>query len=261
MPDMMTTALILVGAAVLVLCVLLLFRYQHRRSLRQRFGPEYDHTLEAAGDRRAAERELEHRLDHMKQVKLRDLDPRERRDLASRWRGIQVDFVDHPEDAVETADRLVTEAMRLRGYPDGDFDQRLADASVTHPHLAADYRDARRIAEANRRRSANTEDLRRAMVCYRSIFQALLGIDEVGPDTTTAPARQQVRRCGVRTGRASPSNAARSSRRRRGAATCRRASRSATAARRPTRRARGRRSRCGRRRPARRSRASASTHR
>ena len=194
MNDMLTIALILLGAALLVLLVLMVRRSQHRRGLQQRFGPEYDHAVKTTGDRRAAERELEQRLQHFKQAKLRDLEPGERRDLASRWRGIQVDFVDNPEDAVETADKLVTEAMRLRGYPEGNFDQRLADASVEHPQLAGDYREARRLAELNRRRGASTEDLRLAMVHYRSIFQALLGIEEVGADTAKAAARQEVRR-------------------------------------------------------------------
>ena len=194
MNDMLTIALILLGAALLVLLVLMVRRSQHRRGLQQRFGPEYDHAVKTTGDRRAAERELEQRLQHFKQAKPRDLEPGERRDLASRWRGIQVDFVDNPEDAVETADKLVTEAMRLRGYPEGNFDQRLADASVEHPQLAGDYREARRLAELNRRRGASTEDLRLAMVHYRSIFQALLGIEEVGADTAKAAARQEVRR-------------------------------------------------------------------
>ena len=194
MPDTMTLTLILLGAALLVLSVLLVWRWQHRRTLRQRFGPEYDHAVQTAGDRRAAEKDLEHRLEHFQQAKLRDLDPREKRDLASRWRGIQVDFVDNPEDAVETADKLVTEAMRLRGYPEGNFDQRLADASVEHPQLAGDYREARRLAELNRRRGASTEDLRLAMVHYRSIFQALLGLEHVGTDAAAAAPRREVRR-------------------------------------------------------------------
>ena len=194
MPDTMTIALILVAAAVLLLGVLLVRRWQQRRDLQQRFGPEYDRAVQTTGDRKVAEKELSHRLEHFKQAKLRDLDASDKRDLAARWRGIQVDFVDHPEEAVETADRLVTEAMRLRGYPEGDFDQRLADASVEHPHLANDYREARRLAEMNRRRGASTEDLRLAMVHYRSIFQALLGIEEVGADTAKAAARQEVRR-------------------------------------------------------------------
>jgi hypothetical protein len=195
MPDTLTIALILLAAALLVLGGLAVWRWQHRRSLRQRFGPEYERAVETTGNRRAAEKDLEHRLEHFQQAKLRDLDPREKRDLASRWRGIQVDFVDHPEEAVETADQLVTEAMRRRGYPEGNFEQRLADASVEHPHVANDYREARRLAETNRRGGASTEDLRQAMVCYRNLFEALLGIDEVGPiDAAATAPRREVRR-------------------------------------------------------------------
>jgi hypothetical protein len=195
MTDITTIVILVITVAVIAVGALLLMQWQKRRALRQRFGPEYDHTVKTTGDRKLAERELRHRIQHVKEAHLRELEPREKRDLASRWRGIQVDFVDNPEDAVETADRLVTEAMRLRGYPEGNFEQRVADASVEHPHLASDYREARRLAETNRRGGASTEDLRRAMVCYRSIFQALLGHDEVGPveSTATAPRREMRR--------------------------------------------------------------------
>jgi hypothetical protein len=195
MPDTLTITLLVVAAVVIVLCSLLLWRWQHRRMLRQRFGSEYDRSVETLGDRRLAERDLEKRLDHFKEIELRDLDDGERRELARRWRAVQVDFVDRPKQAVESADRLVTETMRLRGYPEERFEQRLADASVAHPEVAADYREARRVAELSRQGKAETEDLRRAMVCYRNLFQALLGIEEVPPtDVVPAAPRPEVSR-------------------------------------------------------------------
>jgi hypothetical protein len=130
----------------------------------------------------------------LKDVELRELDAKEKRELAERWRGIQVDFVDRPKQAVEAADKLVTETMRRCGYPEGDFPQRLADASVEHPDVANDYREARRIAELNRQRGASTEALRQAMVCYRNLFQALLGVEEALPLDSGVTAREgQVR--------------------------------------------------------------------
>jgi hypothetical protein len=179
-------ALLVVGVVIAALGGLMAWRSSQRRSLRQQFGPEYDRAVEVAGDRRAAEKDLQQRMAHLKGVELRELPPEEKRELATEWRKVQVDFVDRPQQAVEAADKLVTETMRRRGYPDGDFQQRLADASVEHPHVANDYRQARRIAELNRTGSASTEDLRRAMVCYRSLFQALLGIDETPPLDATA---------------------------------------------------------------------------
>src|SRR5207245_523828 len=105
---------------------------------------------------------------------------------ATRWRHLQIEFVDRPRQAVEGADKLVTAVMRAEGYPEGDFDQRLADASVDHPQVISDYRTARRIADRSRAGEATTEELRRSLVLYRSLFQELLGIDEVPPVEASA---------------------------------------------------------------------------
>jgi hypothetical protein len=55
-----------------------------------------------------------------------------------------------------------------------DFDQRAADLSVHHGRVIENYRAAREIAERHRRGAASTEELRRAMVHYRELFQDLL---------------------------------------------------------------------------------------
>jgi len=65
--------------------------------------------------------------------------------------------------------------MKTRGYPVSDFDQRAADISVDHPRVVENYREAKRIALANERGEASTEELRRAMVLYRALFEELLG--------------------------------------------------------------------------------------
>jgi len=175
-----TYLLIAVLAAVIVLLLAwALVRWSRSRSLRKQFGPEYDHTVHATGDRAAAERELEHRRKVVAKADLRELDPTERREFAERWRRLQIEFVDRPRQAVEGADTLVTEVMRAKRYPEGDFENRLAAASVEHPTVVSDYRDARAIAERSRRGEATTEEMRRSLVCYRNLFQELLGIDEV----------------------------------------------------------------------------------
>jgi hypothetical protein len=68
----------------------------------------------------------------------------------------------------------VAEVMRARGYPIEDFEQRSADISVDHPQLVDDYRAAHAISLANDNGVATTEDLRQAMVHYRSLFDELL---------------------------------------------------------------------------------------
>jgi hypothetical protein len=181
MLDNTTLLFLLAGLAVLLALLLgvALFRAARRRDLQRSFGPEYAHAVDATGSRTAAERELGERRKRVEHYPLRELAHDERRDLGARWRALQVDFVDRPKQAVEGADRLVAEAMSLRGYPPADFDQRLADTSVSYPEMAADYRDARAVAEHSRQGLGTTEDLRRAMVCYRNLFTALLGPEEV----------------------------------------------------------------------------------
>jgi hypothetical protein len=93
------------------------------------------------------------------------------------WRRVQSRFVDDPQGAVSEADRLVGEVMHARGYPVGDFEQRVADISVDHPEVVMNYRAARDIAEVHARGQATTEDLRQAMVHYRALFSDLLQTD------------------------------------------------------------------------------------
>jgi len=82
--------------------------------------------------------------------------------------------VDAPSTAVADADRLVAVVMEARGYPMGDFEQQTADISVDHPNVVSNYRSAHDIAVRYSRGDADTEDLRNAMVHYRSLFEDLL---------------------------------------------------------------------------------------
>ncbi len=153
-----------------------------RRSdhLRSRFGPEYERTLRASGDRRRAEHELERREKRVERLHIHPLSPRHRDQFVAAWRNDQARFVDDPSGAVTEADRLVQEVMKTRGYPISDFERRVEDISVDHPHLVQNYRAARDLAERNRRGEANTEELRKALVYYRALFEELLEAQEVG---------------------------------------------------------------------------------
>jgi len=59
-----------------------------------------------------------------------------------------------------------------------DFEQRAADISVDHPAVVENYREGHSIALRNAQGSASTEDLRRAMIHYRALFEALVGQSE-----------------------------------------------------------------------------------
>ena len=168
--------------AVIILAGIVAWLVLDRRKsvrLRSRFGPEYDRTLQEHGDRRRAEHELERREHRVERLHIHALSLAEHDRYMAAWRIDQARFVDDPAGAVTEADRLVQEVMKARGYPVADFDQRVEDISVDHPHLVQNYRAARELVARHRRGEANTEDLRRALVYYRGLFDELLEVQEV----------------------------------------------------------------------------------
>jgi hypothetical protein len=162
--------LILVFAAVAWLVI----RKRRSQQLRQRFGPEYDRVVRKEGDVGRGEGVLEWRAKRIEKINIRPLSPPIRSDFANRWTNVQSQFVDDPKGAVSRADGLVNEVMQARGYPMGDFEQKAADISVDHPVVVESYRAAHDIALRHGRGQASTEDLRKAMVHYRSLFAELL---------------------------------------------------------------------------------------
>jgi hypothetical protein len=87
--------------------------------------------------------------------------------------------VDSPKGAVADADDLVSTVMIARGYPVSEFDQRAADISVDHPRVVENYRSAHEIALRVGKDQATTEDLRTAMVHYRSLFEELVQVPTI----------------------------------------------------------------------------------
>ena len=151
--------------------------YQRKRrstQLRRRFGPEYDRVLREKGDVRKAEGVLEWRARKREQLRIVPLSPAVRTDFANRWTRVQSLFVDDPKAAVTEADLLISELMHARGYPVAEFDQQADIISVDHPVVAQNYRAAHDVALRHSQGQASTEDLRTAMVHYRTIFNELL---------------------------------------------------------------------------------------
>jgi hypothetical protein len=110
----------LVGMGVVILVLgLAAWAYTSRRrrvNLRERFGPEYERTVEAVGPARAAS-VLQERADRVSRFNLRKLTQDQADAFAREWRRIQARFVDDPDGAVLEADQLVTQVMAARGYP------------------------------------------------------------------------------------------------------------------------------------------------
>jgi FtsZ-interacting cell division protein ZipA len=172
------TILLVVLVAVILIAVVSFFLSRKRRSqrLRDRFGPEYDRVLKREGEVRRAEGVLEMRAKRRDKLEIRPLSSSARSDFSERWQTVQSQFVDDPKGSVSRADQLVNELMQARGYPMSDFEQRSADVSVDYPLVVENYRVAHDIALRHNRGQASTEDLRKAMVHYRSLFDELLEV-------------------------------------------------------------------------------------
>jgi len=163
---------------VIAVGVLILLGRRRSAALRQEFGSQYRRAVGEFGDKRKAEAELAAREEHVHSLNIRALTPEEESRFVHSWRKAKARFVDEPSQAAADARILVNELMQTRGYPVGDFEQRAADISVDHPEVVSKYRAAREIAQRNNAAKATTEDIRQAMVNYRSLFKELLGTAE-----------------------------------------------------------------------------------
>ena len=150
-------------------------RRRRSEQFQDHFGPEYDHTVQTMGDEKKAQTELVEREKHVEALDIRPLSDSERERYTADWTAVQSKFVDEPGQAIVEADRLIMEVMQVRAYPVSDFEQRAADISVSYPTLVSNYRAAREISIKNKQHQANTEELRQAMIYYRSLVDELLG--------------------------------------------------------------------------------------
>jgi hypothetical protein len=183
---MSTIGWIIVAAAIVIVVIVAMFLIarisssRRRTHLQEQFGPEYDRTVDEAGSRREAERELAERERRHEELDLKPLSSGARTRFTEEWTGVQQRFLDDPEGAASQAERLVRRVMDERGYPpeDGTMD-RAAIVSVDHPDVVDRYRhgcetlDARTTGQEER-----TENLRHAMVDFRAVLESLLETDD-----------------------------------------------------------------------------------
>lgn len=184
--------IIVIILAIIVLGVIWRIAMRGRQSerLHESFGPEYDRTVSRHQNRDRAEAELLERKERVDALDIRPLAPADRSRFADAWRATQARFVDKPVEATAAADRLVTDLLRVRGYPISEFDQRADDISVHHPNVVANYRAAHATSLASEQGQASTEDLRAAMLHYRTLFDELL--EDSGTLHTQTPERTEV---------------------------------------------------------------------
>jgi hypothetical protein len=175
-----TNAQLISAAAVFIfLVVVAVVGFIHHRrtrthALRNRFGSEYDRAVLEHGSSGKAEARLADRETRVDALKIRELGSTEKERFIVEWQTVQSRFVDHPKTAVTEADDLIAALLEARGYPKDNFEQRAADVSVTYPRVMENYRVAHAIAVRPGRAEASTEELRTAMIQYRTIFDELV---------------------------------------------------------------------------------------
>jgi hypothetical protein len=182
--DASTTQItIVVAVAVIVVVGIVAWFFNRRRRterLRTQFGSaEYARAVKEGGGQRKAEAVLDERADRVEALHIQELSQGDRTRFVDSWAKVQARFVDSPGGAVMDADRLLGDVMSTRGYPVGDFEQRAADISVDHPLVLENYRAAHGSALLQTQGRASTEDLRQAMIHYRTLFEELVAEPEM----------------------------------------------------------------------------------
>ncbi|MEX5632386.1 hypothetical protein [Parafrankia sp. FMc2] len=151
--------------------------------LRNRFGPEYDRTLQETGDRRGTERRLASIARRRDSLDIRPLTSDRRAALRTEWATLQALFVDEPATATTRADGLVTTALRERGYPTDDRDETASLLAVDDPAAASRYRSVPGPARAGSTGPGTgtaTDTARPPSAATQSV------VDRAGPDDTDA---------------------------------------------------------------------------
>jgi hypothetical protein len=186
-------AAVAIVALIIVVAAWAVSQRLRRDRLKKRFGPEYERVVARTRSPRKAEAMLQARARRVAGLHIRPLAPGDAERFAGQWRELQRRFVDTPDAAVSQADALVSDVLRARGYPVGDFEQRTEDISVDHPHAVSHYRSARDLARRHARGEANTEDLRQALVHYRALFDELLDLKSSEPTEAVHEVREFAR--------------------------------------------------------------------
>jgi hypothetical protein len=178
--DRSTWVVVGVVMAVVLLTGWAVLRRAPAGRLHRRYGPEYERLVRSTGHPRQAAALLADRARRRDAVEVHPLTPAARAVFVDEWRAVQARFVDQPDGAVGEADALIARLMQARGYPVQDFERRAELISVDHPDVVEDFRTAHAIHVQNTQRLASTDDLRRALLLYRSLLDELLVV--AGPD-------------------------------------------------------------------------------
>jgi hypothetical protein len=174
MTNSQMAVIVILAIAVIAAVAILIVLRNRTKKLQARFGPEYDRTVEETGSRYKAEARLKGLEKRVERYPLHPIPLADRERFQQSWRIIQTRFVDDPGRAFTEADQLLGHVMLARGYPVSDFEQRAAELSVDHGKVVEHYRAGHEIAVRRTQGAVTTEDLRRGMIHYRTLFDELL---------------------------------------------------------------------------------------
>ncbi len=182
---MSTGAIIgIVIIAIVVVAALVVASVGLRRArLHRQFGPEYERMARQLGSRKKADTELAERQRRVEALGIHELSPEQQASYRGSWTAVQERFVDSPADSVAAAEALIRDIMRDRGYPAGNRDASMEALSVYHPRSVEGYRHALELPTG----SASTEQLREALIRYRTLIEDLTGLDELAAQNASAP--------------------------------------------------------------------------
>ncbi|MFJ1746482.1 hypothetical protein ACIOJD_09640 [Streptomyces sp. NPDC088116] len=177
----MSPVMIIVALIVAFLIVMAVFLYagpgrdRGRMGLKRRFGPEYDRVAARHdGDIKAAERELAERVQRHGDLRPQRLSAEQRELYVAHWAGLQERFVDSPREAIAEAEQLLARLAEECGYPAGArYEDQLDALSVHHAHQVDGFRRVHHAASGDSG-GTDTEELRRALVGARELFEQLV---------------------------------------------------------------------------------------
>jgi hypothetical protein len=149
--------IVAIGVSIVLIAAAAWFFYDLNRArrLRERFGNDNYRHLSELGD-------------------VASLSAPDRERFISEWRRCQSKFADNPAEAVLDADNILTRVMQARGYEIHDRRDLVRDVCVTYPNIGLDYREASDIVILQRKGYASTEDLRKAFLNFRSVFDEMV---------------------------------------------------------------------------------------
>ena len=160
-------------AAALLLAIAFIRIRTRRSHLKDRFGLEYQRAVADQGVG-SAESRLSAIESEREELNLRDLPAVTRDRYLDEWRQAETRFVSDPREAARAAERLVIRVLHERGYPEGEDDQKLVSlVSADHPDVAERFRHGHEMLEGVDG-AASTENLRKAMLDFRSVLEDVL---------------------------------------------------------------------------------------